>query len=119
MRAIHCAFLAGLAVTVRAQQLPRQYARIQRPAHSFGVPDVNATFDYVIVGGGTAGLTIAARLAADDSISVAVVEAGGFYEDAGNTSVVPGYWPVFAGTDPADTNPLVDWGFVTTPQAVS
>ena len=72
----------------------------------------------MIVGGGTAGLTIAARLAANPSITVAVVEAGGFYEDAGNTSIVPAYWPFFAGTDPTDTNPLVDWEFVTTPQLV-
>ena len=87
---------------------------------SFGEPGLNATFDYVIVGGGTAGLTIASRLAANPSISVAVIEAGGFYEaDAGNTSVVPGYCTLYAGTDPADTNPLIDWGFVTTPQAVS
>ena len=88
------------------------------PTRSFGTPGVNATFDYVIVGGGTAGLTIATRLVADPAISVAVIEAGGFYVDAGNTSVVPAYCPFFAGTDQADTNPLVDWGFVTTPQQV-
>lgn len=87
---------------------------------SFGIPGVNATFDYIIVGGGTAGLTIASRLAANPSLSVAVIEAGGFYEaDVGNTSVVPGYSTLYAGTDPADTNPLVDWGFLTEPQAVS
>lgn len=40
--------------------------------------------------GGTAGLTVGARLAADSSLSVAVIEAGGFYEiDNGNASVVP------------------------------
>lgn len=58
---------------------------------AFGAPGTNATFDYVIVGGGTAGLTIATRLAEDPAVSVAVVEAGGFYEiDNGNRSVVPG-----------------------------
>ncbi|KAL8696230.1 MAG: hypothetical protein Q9224_002905, partial [Gallowayella concinna] len=84
---------------------------------SFGTPGVNTTFDYVVVGGGTAGLTIASRLAADPSISVAVIEAGGFYEAEGNTSVVPAYCTAFAGTDPADTNPSIDWSFVTVPQA--
>lgn len=86
---------------------------------SFGVPGVNATFDYIVVGGGTGGLTIASRLAADPSITVAVIEAGGFYEAEGNTSVVPGYCTLYAGTDPADTNPSFDWNFVTVPQAVS
>ncbi|KAI4264398.1 MAG: hypothetical protein L6R42_000496, partial [Xanthoria sp. 1 TBL-2021] len=84
---------------------------------SFGFPGISATFDYVVVGGGTAGLTIASRLAADPSITVAVIEAGGFYEAAGNTSVVPAYTTLYSGTDPADTNPAVDWGDVTVPQA--
>ncbi|KAL8819731.1 MAG: hypothetical protein Q9223_001888 [Gallowayella weberi] len=84
---------------------------------SSGTPGVNTTFDYVVVGGGTAGLTIASRLAANPSVSVAVIEAGGYYEAQGNTSVVPGYCTAFAGTDPADTNPSIDWSFVTTPQA--
>jgi choline dehydrogenase len=49
-------------------------------SNSFGVPGLNATYDYVVIGGGTAGLAIAARLAEDSSVSVAVIEAGGFYE---------------------------------------
>ena len=88
-------------------------------AYSFGVPGVHASFDYVIVGGGTAGLALATRLAENSSISVAVVEAGGFYEaDNGNISTTPAYDVFFAGTDANDTQPLVDWGFVTEPQAV-
>lgn len=85
---------------------------------SFGVPGENASFDYIICGGGTAGLTMAARLA-ETSNSVAVIEAGGFYEiDNGNLSVVPVTATRFAGADPNDYNPLIDWDFVTTPQAV-
>lgn len=53
--------------------------------NSYGVAGVNATYDYVVVGGGTAGLAIAARLAENQSVSVAVVEAGGYYQmDNGN-----------------------------------
>ncbi len=85
----------------------------------FGAPGTNATFDYVIVGGGTAGLTIATRLAEVPAISVAVVEAGGFYEvDNGNKSVVPGYANFYTGSDPTNYQPLIDWGFSTVPQAV-
>lgn len=86
---------------------------------SFGIPGADASYDYVIVGGGTAGLTVAARLAENPSLSIAVVEAGGFYElDNGNRSVIPALAVFYAGSDPKDTQPLVDWGFVTTPQAV-
>lgn len=35
------------------------------------------TYDYVICGGGTAGLVIAARLTEDPNVSVGVIEAGG------------------------------------------
>ena len=86
---------------------------------AFGLPGTNATFDYVIVGGGTAGLTIATRLASDPAISVAVIEAGGFYEvDNGNRSIVPGYANYYTGSDPKNYQPLIDWGFTTVPQTV-
>jgi len=86
---------------------------------SFGVPGTNASYDYVVVGGGTAGLTLATRLAEDPSISVAVIEAGGFYElDNGNRSVVPGYANFYTGSDPNNYQPLIDWGFSTVPQPV-
>ncbi|KAG8525547.1 uncharacterized protein KY384_009191 [Bacidia gigantensis] len=94
-----------------------QAARIFDP-RTYNTPiDQDLTFDYVVVGGGTASLALAARLVEGFSHSVAVIEAGGFYEqDNGNLSVVPAYCPFFAGTDPDDFNPLVDWGFVTEPQ---
>lgn len=37
-------------------------------------------FDYIIVGGGTAGLTLANRLSADGRFTVAVIEAGAKYQ---------------------------------------
>lgn len=89
----------------------------ERPT-SYGRPNADATYDYVIVGGGTAGLTIAARLTQNTSLSVAVVEAGGYYEETvGNISTVPAYAAFNVGTDPTDTN-AIDWGFVTEPQPV-
>jgi choline dehydrogenase len=84
----------------------------------FGLPG-NKTFDYVVVGGGTAGLAIATRLAEDSSKLVAVIEAGSFYEIGnGNLSQIPVYGPAFSGKSPFDIAPLVDWAFLTTPQTV-
>lgn len=81
--------------------------------YTFGTSGRNATFDYVIVGGGTAGLTMATRLAKNPSLSIAVIEAGGFYEqEDGNLSVVPAYEVASLGAT------IVDWNFLTTPQAV-
>lgn len=85
---------------------------------SFGVPG-NQSFDYVIIGGGTAGLTLANRLSENTAFSVAVIEAGGFYEiDNGNVSQIPLNAPIGTDKTTSNYNPLVDWGFVTTPQKV-
>ncbi|KAI4847378.1 putative choline dehydrogenase [Aureobasidium sp. EXF-8845] len=80
---------------------------------------LNASYDYVVVGGGTAGLTVATRLAQSGSFSVAVIEAGSFYElDNGNFSQIPYY--VFesgdASPDLSMVNGLIDWKFLTTAQ---
>ncbi|KAK5126559.1 hypothetical protein LTR85_009493 [Meristemomyces frigidus] len=87
--------------------------------NSFGIPGINASFDYVIIGGGNAGLTIAARLAEDQRVSVAVIEAGSFYQiDNGNGSVIPSLaTSQFVGADANDSQPLIDWDFVTVSQA--
>lgn len=78
-----------------------------------------SVFDYVIIGAGPAGLTLANRLTEDSSVSVAIIEAGTFYEDVvGNQSTVPGYDYHYNGKSPNETIPYVDWGFITTPQAV-
>lgn len=72
-----------------------------------------------MVGGGTGGLALAYRLAEDGKNSVAVVEAGGFYEqESGNASVVPLYNINYGSTMPESVNqwPSVDWGFVTEPE---
>lgn len=66
MAFIISALLAWAAITTSAPT-----PNFERPARnvplgsSFGIPGANYTFDYLIVGGGQAGLTMAARLAAD------------------------------------------------------
>ena len=87
---------------------------------SFGVPGDDVTYDYVIVGGGNSGLTIAARLVEQNAGTVGVVEAGSFYEISnGNVSQVPATDGFFAGKSLKDSQPLIDWKLATTPQRVS
>ncbi|XXG95739.1 hypothetical protein Hte_002009 [Hypoxylon texense] len=85
---------------------------------SFGMPGDNATYDYVIVGGGIAGLTLATRLVEQNAGTVAVIEAGTFYEIGNsNVSQVPALDTAFSGKGARDWQPLIDWGYMTTPQA--
>lgn len=86
----------------------------------FEYSPVQSSYDYIIVGGGTAGLTLASRLSENPHIQIAVIEAGGYSEtDSGNKSVVPGYAGYGNSVDPATANDtlLIDWGFVTAPMA--
>lgn len=115
---VHCLILCVILSFASAYTNLFDDGRVEPPiGNSFGIPGINATFDYVVVGGGTAGLAVASRLAEEQSISVAVIEAGGFYEtDNGNLSTVPGYASYFTGLSLSNFQPLVDWGFRTTPQ---
>lgn len=61
--------------------LQQFYAPGRLLGNSFGNPGRNATYDYVIVGAGLAGGIVASRIAeALPNMTVAVVEAGSFYE---------------------------------------
>ncbi|KAJ5470599.1 hypothetical protein N7530_007956 [Penicillium desertorum] len=77
------------------------------------IPIADQTFDYVVVGGGTAGSAIATRLAQND-FDVALIEAGGYYE-LGSVAEFPAAAALTMGSDPAFSSP-VDWGFVTRDQ---
>lgn len=67
-----------------------------------------AAYDFIIVGGGTAGLVLANRLTEDDDTTVCVLEAG---EDlsAHPRVVTPALFATMLGSD-------ADWNLVTEPQ---
>ncbi len=131
-----CFSLLPLVLSAPSKYTPND-PNTQLLGKAAGVPGIDKTFDYLvrgqrshafrptrrlttdqIVGGGTAGLTVAARLAENPNLAVAVIEAGGFYEiENGNTSVVPGYDVTYAYPR-AGVTPPVDWGLTTEPQAV-
>ncbi|KAJ7195916.1 alcohol oxidase [Mycena pura] len=67
-------------------------------------------YDYVVVGGGTAGLTVASRLTDNKDVTVAVLEAG-FNAEGLQEVFVPG----LIGSGIAFTT--LDWSYKTVPQA--
>ncbi|RAL04624.1 GMC family oxidoreductase [Aspergillus ibericus CBS 121593] len=75
-----------------------------------GILGANASFDFVVVGAGASGLTLAARLA-EQRFSVALVEAGDFYELRYPLAQIPGAAIVGIGASVNSTTPI-DWGFI-------
>ncbi|KAG9217865.1 hypothetical protein PLEOSDRAFT_1108467 [Pleurotus ostreatus PC15] len=67
------------------------------------------SFDFLIIGGGTAGLTTAARLSEASSVTVGVIEAGQFFPDEPLVNT-----PLLFGR--VLGNPNFDWNFATVPQ---
>lgn len=127
LTAIYCLLVGFTTIVATASPVsppPLAFTPHPQPGRllgsSFGIPGDNATFDYIVVGGGNAGLAIAARLAERQDIRVAVIEAGSFYEIGnGNLSQVPALDTAFTGKGVNDWQPLTDWGYITTPQTVS
>jgi len=68
------------------------------------VPD---GYDYIVIGGGSAGCVLAARLSEDSRAQVLLLEAGG--PNTRPELSVPGLWPTLLGTE-------VDYSYSTTPQ---
>jgi choline dehydrogenase-like flavoprotein len=65
-------------------------------------------YDFIIVGGGTAGLVVATRLTEDPKVRVLVLEAGEDHS-ADPRVTIPALWPSLLGTD-------FDWAYSSEPQ---
>jgi choline dehydrogenase len=71
--------------------------------------DLQPAYDYVIVGGGTAGAVMASRLAEDGNRTILLIEAGGYPTTDPNIDV-----PLFA--DIVRSSGQFDWRYMTVPQ---
>ena len=68
------------------------------------------SYDYIVVGGGTAGCVIAARLSEDDRVRVLLIEAGS--RQPLEAMAVPPAWPTLMGSS-------ASWGDSTVVQAAN
>ncbi|KAI0405420.1 hypothetical protein F4802DRAFT_597250 [Xylaria palmicola] len=117
LSALTAAGFLGLLVEAAPKPLPQDSSITGLLGTSFGIPGQDYEFDYIVVGGGSAGLAVASRLAEQSSLTIGVVEAGSFYElTNGNRSEIPSFGNWFAGKDTDDWQPIIDWGFITEPQ---
>jgi choline dehydrogenase-like flavoprotein len=66
------------------------------------------SYDFIVVGGGVAGLVVASRLAEDSTKGVIVLEAGYDHQDDPRVKT-PGFYPVLLGSE-------LDWGFQSVAQ---
>lgn len=76
-----------------------------------GVRGIDTSYDYVVVGGGTAGITLAARLA-ESNYTVALVEAGGLYQLEFPFAMAPFCDNIGVGADIERFKSPLDWGLV-------
>lgn len=83
---------------------------VHLPALSTSTEDFNQhSYDYVVVGGGTAGLAVAARLTENPDVTVGVLEAGGNKLGDMLVDCPAMFLQMFS-------NPDYDWQHMTVPQ---
>jgi choline dehydrogenase len=69
--------------------------------------DRDQTYDYIVVGGGSAGCAVSARLSEDPALRVLLLEAGPATGPAAMS--VPARWQELLGSE-------IDWAYITVPQ---
>ena len=73
--------------------------------------NLNNTYDYIVVGGGSAGAVVAARLSEDSDVTVLLLEAGGDYTTNPDYHIPHNYFEL--------SKTSADWAYYTEPQTES
>ncbi|CDU25119.1 related to Glucose oxidase [Sporisorium scitamineum] len=103
--------LVSTASLPHGHAAPVDYSLFRRSVTTDASKISGATYDYVIVGGGLAGLVVANRLSANPNITVAVIEAGASGYADNQKFVVPA-----ANLYDSSVGTQYDWQWTTAPQ---
>ncbi|KII86080.1 hypothetical protein PLICRDRAFT_31568 [Plicaturopsis crispa FD-325 SS-3] len=111
MRAVG-SVLVALALASRGLSYPSPLHRDLRSRNVVYNGQIKDSYDFVIAGGGLAGLVLASRLSEDANTTVLVLEAGDTGDAVKSSIDIPGnaYYSSLLGTS-------YDWQFNTAPQA--
>ncbi|XP_018326630.1 glucose dehydrogenase [FAD, quinone] [Agrilus planipennis] len=97
--------IAGLVPIFAMALTYLRYSAVDPENHPINVNTVNAVYDFVIVGGGSAGAVVASRLSEISNWTVLLLEAGGDENEISDIPALSGYMQ----------KSEMDWMYQTTP----